>query len=83
MKIQPIFEAPVKRPRPKEGEVKRSRAVLGCGQAVKALIWAVKDLDLGRSRILTLVGNAWECPPPPPLMLMQLPSPAPRIYRGE
>ena len=48
---QSQFEAPVKRPRPKEDEVKLSGAVLGRGQAVKAPIWAVKDLDPGRKRI--------------------------------
>ena len=34
----------------REGEVKWSRAVLGHGQAVKAPILAVKDLDPGRKR---------------------------------
>ena len=41
---QSQFEAP-------KGEVKWSRAVLGHGQAVKALIWAVKDLDHGQNCI--------------------------------
>ena len=41
----------------KEGEVKRSRAVLGHGQEVKALFWAVKDLDRGRKCLNRLYGS--------------------------
>ena len=40
-----------------EGEVKRSRAVLGHGQEVKALFWAVKDLDRGRKCLNRLYGS--------------------------
>ena len=54
---QSQFEAPVRGQDAKEGEVKRSRAVLGHGQEVKALFWAVKDLDRGRKCLNRLYGS--------------------------